>query len=261
LSKLQLVAYERERGSAVGRLGIRASVLDTLVKGKRQPEAANGQGQPLDLPTPEPWPHPVDGAALLSDMTDAVLKYVVMEPGSAETVALWVMHAHAHDAFQISPRLAITSPEMRCGKTTALDVIQSSVPRPLSTSNTTAAAIFRTIEAARPTLLIDEADTFLTNSEDIRGILNSGHRIRVARAEVGGALQMVADLLDALSGGEDNIIAMPRRRSARRAAPSRDQSVFPLLPRVRQRPPRATPPRRFTKPFPPPKPGGHCQGK
>ena len=34
-------------------------------------------------------------------------------------------------------------------------------PRPLSTSNTTAAAIFRTIEAARPTLLIDEADTFL----------------------------------------------------------------------------------------------------
>ena len=47
---------------------------------------------------------------------------------------------------------------------------------PLSTSNTTAAAIFRTIEAARPTLLIDEADTFLTNNEEIRGVLNSGHR-------------------------------------------------------------------------------------
>ena len=130
----------------------------------------------MDLPTPEPWPDPVDGAALLSEMTAAVLKYVVMETGSAEAVALWTLHAHALDAFQISPRLAITLPEKRCGKTTALDVVQFLTPRPLSTSNTTAAAIFRTIEAARPTLLIDEADTFLTSSEEIRGVLNSGHR-------------------------------------------------------------------------------------
>jgi hypothetical protein len=72
--------------------------------------------------------------------------------------------------------LAITSPEKRCGKTTTLDVVQSLAPRPLSTSNTSAAAILRTIEAAQPTLLIDEADTFLTNSEEIRGVLNSGHR-------------------------------------------------------------------------------------
>ena len=99
-----------------------------------------------------------------------------MDAGSAETVALWVVHAHALGAFQISPRLAITSAEKRCGKTTAIDVVQSLVPRPLSTSNTSAAAIFRTIEAAQPTLLIDEADTFLTNSEEIRGVLNSGHR-------------------------------------------------------------------------------------
>ena len=125
LSKLPLVAYERQRGAAARRLDMRATILDRLVKGKRQPEVANGQGQPLDLPTPEPWPDPVDGAALLSEMTAAVLRYVVMEAGSAETVALWVLHAHALDAFQISPRLAITSPEKRCGKTTALDVVQS----------------------------------------------------------------------------------------------------------------------------------------
>jgi putative DNA primase/helicase len=55
-------------------------------------------------------------------------------------------------------------------------VVQSLAPRPLSTSNTSAAAIFRTIEAAQPTLLIDEADTFLTHSDEIRGVLNSGHR-------------------------------------------------------------------------------------
>ena len=39
LSKLSLVAYERQRDAAAQRLGMRASVLDKLVKGKRQPEA------------------------------------------------------------------------------------------------------------------------------------------------------------------------------------------------------------------------------
>jgi hypothetical protein len=36
--------------------------------------------------------------------------------------------------------------------------------------------IFRVIELQRPTLLIDEGDTFIHESEDLRGILNSGHR-------------------------------------------------------------------------------------
>ena len=176
LSKLPLLAYERRRSATASRLEMRATTLDKLVNSKRQPEAANGQGQPLDLPTPELWPDRVDGAALLSEMTAAIRKYVVMEAGCPEAVALWTLHAHALDAFQISPRLAVTSPEKRCGKTTALDVVYSLAPRPLSTSNTSAAAIFRTIEAAQPTLLIDEADTFLTSSEEIRGVLNSGHR-------------------------------------------------------------------------------------
>ena len=101
LSKLPLVAYERQRGAAARRVDMRATILDRLVSSKRQPEVANGQGQPLDLPTPEPWPDPVDGAAFLSEMTAAILNYVVMEVGSAETVALWVLHAHALDAFQI----------------------------------------------------------------------------------------------------------------------------------------------------------------
>jgi putative DNA primase/helicase len=37
------------------------------------------------------------------------------------------------------------------------------------------AAVFRAIEAWAPTLLIDEADSFVRNNEELRGILNSGH--------------------------------------------------------------------------------------
>ncbi|MGH6673880.1 MAG: DUF3631 domain-containing protein [Xanthobacteraceae bacterium] len=152
-------------------------MLDKLVAAERRDRMAFGeQGRALALAPPEPWPQSVDGAALLCELSDAIQRYVVVEPGAAETAALWVLHAHTLDAFAISPRLAITSPEKNCGKTTLLDVIGRLVPRPLATSNTTTAAVFRSIEAACPTLLIDEADTFLQGKDDLRGILNSGHR-------------------------------------------------------------------------------------
>ena len=93
----------------------------------------------------------------------------------AVAVALWIVHAYAFEASLISPRLAIGSPEKRCGKTTLLRVIRHFVPRPLWAANITPAAVFRTIELTRPTLLIDEADTFFKENEELRGVLNSGH--------------------------------------------------------------------------------------
>src|SRR5437870_3360351 len=47
-------------------------------------------------------------------------------------------------------------------------------------SNISAAGIFRTIEEFTPTLLVDEAETFLKDNEELRGVLNSGHRRRFA---------------------------------------------------------------------------------
>src|SRR5262249_5781759 len=93
-----------------------------------------------------------------------------------DATALWAVHTYLLDALHITPRLAITSPEKQCGKTTLLDVLFRLVWRPLEASNTTTSPIFRTIEKARPTLLLDEGDTFLPESEELRGILNSGHR-------------------------------------------------------------------------------------
>jgi hypothetical protein len=86
------------------------------------------------------------------------------------------VHTYLLDVIHITPRLAITSPEKQCGKTTLLDVLLPIVWRPLPAANATAASLFRTIELKRPTLLVDEADTFLPENEELRGILNSGHR-------------------------------------------------------------------------------------
>jgi hypothetical protein len=67
-------------------------------------------------------------------------------------------------SFDISPRLAITSPEKQCGKTTLLDVLSCLAWRPMTTGSITAASIFRVVEKVQPTLLIDEADTFLPDN-------------------------------------------------------------------------------------------------
>jgi hypothetical protein len=65
---------------------------------------------------------------------------------------------------------------VRCGKTTLLDVISRLVWRPLQTANVSVSAVFRVVELQRATLLIDETDTFLPGKDELRGILNSGHR-------------------------------------------------------------------------------------
>ena len=101
-----------------------------------------------------------------------------MADHSRDAAALWIAHTYPHllDHFMISPRLAVQSPVKGCGKTTFLDVISPLVHRPLSAANCSASSIFRVVETHRPCMLIDEADSFLPENEELRGILNSGHR-------------------------------------------------------------------------------------
>jgi putative DNA primase/helicase len=53
-------------------------------------------------------------------------------------------------------------------------------PRALPSSNVTPPVIFRVVEKYGPTLIVDEADTFLADNNELRGILNSGHNRRNA---------------------------------------------------------------------------------
>jgi len=117
----------------------------------------------------------VDGAALISSIKSIVLKHVILPSGVAEAIASWVILTYCYDAFRILPILGIVSPVKRCGKTTLLEVLQGLTNKGLAASNISPAAVFRTIEKYHPTLLVDEADTFLKDNEELRGVLNSGH--------------------------------------------------------------------------------------
>ena len=91
-------------------------------------------------------------------------------------VALWIAAAYVIEALALMPLLLITAPTMRAGKTTLLTLLGAIVPRALATSNLTGAVLARAIAMHRPTLLADEADTWLTDeASELRGIMNAGH--------------------------------------------------------------------------------------
>ncbi len=115
------------------------------------------------------------GAELLDQLVIALERYVVLPEGAAKAIALWIMHTHCHCAAQVSPLLIFSSPSKRCGKSTAMRLLSALVSNPVPASNITAAALFRYVDREQPTLLLDEADTFMRDSDDLRGIINCGH--------------------------------------------------------------------------------------
>jgi hypothetical protein len=178
LAKLKPADYDRVRKAEADKLGVRVGTLDRDVEAARPVPAEgeeSGKGKALDLPEPELWPEPVDGAALIADLVKQIRKFVILSEHAALGAALWALHAHAHGAAFHSPRLTLTSPTMRCGKSTLLRTVGRLIPRPLATANITPAAMFRVIEAAKPCLLIDEADSFAQDDEVLRGVINSSH--------------------------------------------------------------------------------------
>src|SRR6266404_117649 len=89
----------------------------------------------------------LDGKGLLDELEGVMRRFVVLPKWGAGALALWVVHTYAF--------------ELREGSTY--------------------------VEEERPTLLIDEADTWLQGNDQLRGILNSGYSrktayvVRVAR--------------------------------------------------------------------------------
>jgi len=134
----------------------------------------------LHTPQVMPWEEAVDGAGLLDELAGLLKRYVVLPKWAAETLALWVAHTYAFELRDVSTYIGVESPEKRCGKTTLLGVLSELVNRPVVAANISSPAFFRVIEETRPTLLIDEADTFMRGDDELRGILNAGYSRKTA---------------------------------------------------------------------------------
>ena len=144
----------------------------------------------LNLPEVVAWNGPVDGSELLDGLSELLRRHAVLPLWVPETLALWIVHTYAFGFRTVTTYVGVVSPEKRCGKTTLLTMLSKLAKRALVASNISPPAMFRVIERVQPTLLIDEADTFLQGKEELRGILNAGYNmdsayvIRMDPAEV-----------------------------------------------------------------------------
>lgn len=174
LAQLDNAEYAVQRVPAAKKCKIKIATLDKLVaEARRRPETVYDDDI---FNEPTPWDKPIVGAKLLNNIARAFNRHIALRDGEANALALWVMHCHCYEAFTITPRLRITSPVPGCGKTQLLDVVHHLTPRAIKADHITGAAMFRLLDRPKPILLVDEADTYFKDNNDLRNVVDTGHR-------------------------------------------------------------------------------------
>lgn len=119
-------------------------------------------------------------ARLFDDVEAFLRRFLILEEVHFAVLPLWIAHTYVFEAFDNTPYLAITSAEKGSGKSTLLDVLAMLVAKPERADGITTSALVRLIDAERPTLLLDEADTAFGRGaehvQELRGALNAGFR-------------------------------------------------------------------------------------
>lgn len=225
IPQLDAVEFERNRQQIAKLAGVRPSALDDLRKQAKREENGDLQGRRLILEPPEPAAEPQNGVQLLNDVAIQIRRFVAADAASIDAITLWAAFTHLVDKAQVCPLLAITSATKACGKSTCLEVVSRLVPKPVNAANVTPAAIFRLIEAAGPTLLVDEADVLFRQNDELRCLLNAGftrtaaqairvegdgHEVRIFSTWAPKAIALIGNLPDTLQS-RSVIIRMRRR--------------------------------------------------
>ncbi|SRR5579885_2357059 len=172
LAELSPIAYDRVRIASAEGLSIRPATLDKLVKNAQTNTQTDTSAPYEEI---ELWNEPITPSELLDEIATTVRRFIVCQNETVIAVTLWVAMTWFIDVIQVAPLAIITAPEKRCGKSQLLFLLSKLVNRPLAASNITPAALFRSIDLWHPTLLIDEADTFMRENEELRGLINCGH--------------------------------------------------------------------------------------
>lgn len=178
--------FERLRARLRDETNVRLPALDAAMRAEAVDGGAGDgmAGRPVSYDEIEPWDEAVNGALMLSELSDAIGAYVVMDRPQRDAVVLWAAFAHAHDLRDTAPLLIVVSPVKRCGKTRLQETLARLTPRPQPTSGITAALFARLIEKHRPTLFIDEYDAMARGdketAEALRGQLNASFNRRSA---------------------------------------------------------------------------------
>ena len=171
--------------------------------------------------------------ALLESLRMWIRRYVVVSDDQLSVLAVWVLHTWAMEAAECTPYLHITAPEKGCGKSRVLETLEAVVWQPCMSGGMTAAALLRTVDQEKPTLLLDELDAAFGGEKEykeaLRGILNEGfrrggnfrkcdgknHELRVFQVFCPKALAGIGRIPETIAS-RSIVIEMRRRKSTER---------------------------------------------
>jgi len=122
---------------------------------------------------------------VILDEIEALLKRLVILKNEAHYVAetLWIAHTYLIAELDFTPRLAIWSPEKRCGKTLNLEIVELLSRKARRTSSMSPSVLYRMISLDETTVfLIDESDRIFSRKADkeraeaMTSIINTGFK-------------------------------------------------------------------------------------
>jgi len=164
------------------------------------------------------------GCALISQLESYIRSYVSLaETCYALVIALWLMATHTWPAFDAFPYLVVTSATKRSGKTRLLELMSFVASNSRLVASISPAALYRTVHAEKPTLLVDEAEMFSSAKSEFRSLLNTGYRRGQTVKRHDGdyetycpkAFALIGDVHDTLRD-RSIVVEMRRREPARR---------------------------------------------
>jgi hypothetical protein len=145
----------------------RMKMRDATALMDNQPEEPKEAEQEQDDPNAPP---------LFAALVNLLRKYISMKDYEFVAVALWIMHSYRIMDFTHSPKLLLLSPVRGCGKTTVLRMLVRLSQDGMMAGSVTAASIFATINAAHPTILLDEGDNLnFGRDKDLKSVVNTSH--------------------------------------------------------------------------------------
>lgn len=126
-----------------------------------------------------PAPDPVQ---VFNRLRDAIGSFIDFPEEHAAaitaTLALWIIFTYLYPAWDAAPYLSVGGP-LGSGKTRLFEVLDRLIFRPVGSSNTTAACLFRTLNDRGGTLLLDEAERLkdaAPEANELRSILLAGYK-------------------------------------------------------------------------------------
>jgi putative DNA primase/helicase len=173
LAGMTPLQYAKARKPKAKELGITVKELDKEVN-RHRPKDDDAERDFLPHWNVEPWPEAVDGDALLDELRNLFRRHAVLPEETDVAIPLWVLHTWVFDCFDITPYLAITSPTPRCGKTVLMTMLYWLCCRGKKSDSMSRAALYRSVDADKPTLILDEVNWIGGLDDERANIINGG---------------------------------------------------------------------------------------